>query len=49
MYTRHLRTLFRSDLLHVFDYRCMGHADAKKDEVPQGHELVLPPSLSPIG
>lgn len=35
-----VRTLFRSDLIHVFDYRCTGHDD--EGEVPQGFEIVLP-------
>ena len=35
-----LHTLFRSDLIHVFDYRCTGHDD--KGEIPQGFEIVLP-------
>ncbi len=34
------RTLFRSDLIQVFDYRCTGHDD--KGEMPQGFEIVLP-------
>ena len=45
MSTRHpyIHTLFRSQLIHVFDYRCPGHSkmDAR-DEIPQGHEIVLP-------
>lgn len=36
----HIRTLFQSDLLRVFDYRCPGHDD--DGEIPQGHEIVLP-------
>jgi AraC family transcriptional regulator len=41
--TVRLDTLFRSDLIHVFDYRCTGHSQADaKDEIPQGHEIVLP-------
>ena len=35
-----VHTLFRSDLIHVIDYRCNGHDD--KGEVPQGFEIVLP-------
>ena len=35
-----VRTLFRSDLIHVIDYRCTGHDD--KGEIPQGFEIVLP-------
>jgi len=35
-----VRTLFRSDLIHVFNYRCTGHDD--KGEIPQGFEIVLP-------
>jgi AraC-like DNA-binding protein len=38
--TPHVRTLFRSRLIHVFDYRCPGHDD--KGEIPQGFEIVLP-------
>ena len=38
--THHVRTLFRSRLIHVFDYRCTGHDD--KGEIPQGFEIVLP-------
>lgn len=34
------RTLFRSDLMHVFNYRCTGHDD--RGEIPQGFEIVLP-------
>lgn len=34
------RTLFRSDLLHVFNYRCTGHDD--QGEIPQNFEIVLP-------
>ena len=36
----HVRTLFRSDLIRVLDYRCSGHDG--QDEIPQGHEIVLP-------
>jgi AraC-like DNA-binding protein len=36
------RTLFRSGLIHAFDYRCTGHDD--KGEIPQGFEIVLPRS-----
>jgi AraC-like DNA-binding protein len=36
----HVRTLFRSDLIRVLDYRCSG--DDGQDEIPQGHEIVLP-------
>jgi len=36
----HVRTLFRSGLIRVFDYRCTGHDDA--GEIPQGFEIVLP-------
>ena len=38
----HLSTLYHSDLIHVFDYRCPGgaHADAK-GEVPLQPEIVL--------
>ena len=35
-----IRTLFRSDLMYVFNYRCNGHDD--KGEIPQGFEIVLP-------
>lgn len=35
-----LRTLFRSGLVHVFDYRCTGHDN--DGEVPQACEIVLP-------
>src|SRR5215510_10554079 len=35
-----VRTLFRSDFIRVFDYRCNGHDD--KGEIPQGFEIVLP-------
>ena len=35
-----VRTLFRSDLMHVFDYRCTGQDD--RGEIPQGFEIVLP-------
>lgn len=35
----HIRTLFRSDLMRVFDYRCTGHDG--RDEIPQGHEIAL--------
>ena len=38
----HVRTLFRSDLIHVFDYRCTGQDD--NGEIPQGYEIVLPRS-----
>jgi AraC-like DNA-binding protein len=38
--TPRIRTLFRSDLVHVFDYRCTGHDDV--GEIPQGYEIVLP-------
>ena len=34
----------RSDLIHVFDYRCTGHDD--KGEIPQGFEIVLPRATS---
>jgi hypothetical protein len=34
-----VRTLFRSNLVHVFNYRCTGHDD--KGEIPQGFEIVL--------
>ena len=34
------RTLFRSDLIHVFNYRCTGHDN--KGEVPLNFEIVLP-------
>ena len=37
-----VHTLFRSDLIHVFDYRCTGHDD--QGEIPQGYEIVLPRS-----
>lgn len=37
----HIRTLFRSNLLHVLDYRCPGCEDAQ-GEIPQGYEIVLP-------
>jgi len=37
-----VRTLFRSDLIHAFNYRCTGHDD--KGEIPQGFEIVLPRS-----
>ena len=40
--TPHVRTLFRSDLIHIFDYRCAGHDD--EGEIPQGYEIVLPRS-----
>ena len=35
-----VRTLFRSDLIHVIDYHCTGHDD--RGEIPQGFEIVLP-------
>ncbi len=38
----HVRTLFRSDLIHAFDYRCAGHDD--EGEIPQGYEITLPRS-----
>jgi AraC-like DNA-binding protein len=34
-----VRTLFRSRLIRVLDYRCPGHDG--RDEIPQGHEIVL--------
>ena len=37
----HVRSLFRSNLLHILDYRCTGHDDAEQ-EIPQGYEIVLP-------
>ena len=38
----HLSTLYRSDLIHVFDYRCPGHADADANgEVSLQPEIVL--------
>jgi AraC-like DNA-binding protein len=37
----HVRTVFRSSLVRVLDYRCAGHADAR-EEIPQGFEIVLP-------
>jgi len=37
----HIRTLFRSSLLHVMDYRCPGCEDGR-GEIPQGYEIVLP-------
>jgi len=40
--TPYLRTLFRSDLIHVFDYRCTGHDD--EGEIPLEYEIVLPRS-----
>lgn len=36
-----VRTLFRSDLVRVIDYRCEGH-DPAGEEIPQGFEIVLP-------
>jgi AraC family transcriptional regulator len=36
----YIRTLFRSNLMHVFDYRCAGHDD--EGEIPEGYEIVLP-------
>jgi AraC-like DNA-binding protein len=36
----HIRTLFRSDLILVFDYHCSGHDN--EGEIPQGFEIVLP-------
>lgn len=40
--TPHVRALFRSDLIHIFDYRCPGHDD--EGEIPLGYEIVLPRS-----
>lgn len=40
--TPRLRTLFRSDLMRVFEYHCPGHDD--QGEIPQGYEIVLPRS-----
>ena len=40
--TPRVRTLFRSDLMRVFEYRCPGHDD--QGEMPQGYEIVLPRS-----
>jgi AraC family transcriptional regulator len=37
-----VRTLFQSDLVHVFDYHCTGHDG--EGEIPQGFEIVLPRS-----
>jgi AraC family transcriptional regulator len=36
----HVRTLFKSKLLHVLDYRCAGHNDVQA-EIPEGYEIVL--------
>ena len=37
----HVRTLFKSNLLHVLDYRCPGCVDGR-GEIPQGYQIVLP-------
>ncbi|HUG34509.1 MAG TPA: AraC family transcriptional regulator [Anaerolineales bacterium] len=37
----HVRTLFRSSLVRILDYRCAGH-DPAGEEIPQGFEIVLP-------
>jgi len=37
----HVRTLFRSKLIHILDYRCDGHDDIG-EEVSQDFEIILP-------
>lgn len=37
----HIRTLFRSKLIHILDYRCTGH-DNFAEEYPQDFEIILP-------
>jgi AraC-like DNA-binding protein len=37
----HVRTLFKSNLLRVLDFRCPGCEDGR-GEIPQGYEIVLP-------
>jgi len=37
----HIRTLFKSRLLHVLDYQCPGCEDSV-DEIPEGYQIVLP-------
>ena len=37
----HIRTLFKSKLLHVLDYQCPGCEDGV-GEIPEGYQIVLP-------
>jgi AraC family transcriptional regulator len=41
--SHHVRTLFKSNLLWVLDYRCSGQRE-RREEWPAAHEIILPRS-----